>query len=480
MNIDLDNKEFQDAFTLIRDTNQPFFLTGKAGTGKSTFLKYIVENTTKNFVVVAPTGIAAINAGGVTIHSFFQLAPRLFLPYETDIRHFRMNSEKRLIIEKLDTLIIDECSMLRVDLLCAIEQSLRKDGGNPNLPFGGKQVVFVGDVFQLPPVPAQKEEQKIFNEFYDSPFFFSAEVFNQTGLPRVELQKVYRQQDKEFISILDRMRVGETTNADLDILNSRVLSEEILDQQDFAITLTATNKLAEDVNNLKMSCLNTKEFQYNAKIEDEFDRSLFPTHEYLRLKTGAQVIFILNDKEKLWVNGTIGKIADLSSTNIKVVLDDGTMCNVTREKWENTEYIYNRATRKIEQKVLGTFTQYPLKLAWAVTIHKAQGLTFDKMIVDLGSGAFASGQAYVAISRVKSLEGLMLKREIKMKDILVDPEVSDFFRYSDANAAYLRDLIQKARQAKGTKYLKKQSTDQMQTDFVSAQEILESIPLNKS
>lgn len=427
MTLDTNNIEFQTALELIQETNQSFFLTGKAGTGKSTFLKHIVETVSKDFVVVAPTGIAAVNVGGVTIHSFFQFPLRPLLPEDEDIKIFWKDSEKRKIISAMDTLIIDEISMVRADLIDGIDYSLRKNGGNPNLPFGGKQVVFVGDIFQLEPVTIKNSgEQKIISEIYGSAYFYNAKVFERVSLFTVELQKVYRQTDSVFISLLDKVRVKEISQTDLNKINTRVFSQSELNKNDFAITLTTKNDLADTVNFKKLSELKTDPFTYNAEVSGEFEESKYPTEPELTLKVGAQVIFIKNDTDKRWVNGTIGQVSGLTDTEIKVKLKDGEIYSVEKRIWENIKYQYNKEKKKIEQEIVGTFKQYPLKLAWAITIHKSQGLTFNKVVVDFGSGTFASGQAYVALSRATSFEGLFLKQKLNSTDIYIDDEIKEF------------------------------------------------------
>lgn len=427
MELDLDNIEFQTALDLIQETNQSFFLTGKAGTGKSTFLKHIVETTSKNFVVVAPTGIAAVNVGGVTIHSFFQFPLRPLLPEDEDIKVFWKDSEKRKILAAMDTLIIDEVSMVRADLIDGIDYSLRRNGGNPNLPFGGKQVVFVGDIFQLEPVTIRNSgEQKIISEIYGSAYFYNAKVFQRVNLFTVELQKVYRQTDPTFIALLDKVRVKETLQTDIDKINSRVFSETELKKKEFAITLTTKNDLADRVNSIKLSELKTDPFKYSAEVSGEFEESKYPTEPEMILKEGAQVIFIKNDTDKRWVNGTIGQVNELTDTTIKVKLKDGSVHSVEKRVWENIKYQYNKEKKKIEQEIVGTFKQYPLKLAWAITIHKSQGLTFDRVVIDFGDGTFASGQAYVALSRATTFEGLFLKQKMHTTDIYIDEEIKDF------------------------------------------------------
>jgi len=427
MELDLNNTEFQTSFVLIQETNQTFFLTGKAGTGKTTFLKHIVETASKNYVVVAPTGIAAVNVRGVTIHSFFQFPLRPLLPNDEDIKVFWKNSEKRKIITAMDTLIIDEISMVRADLIDGIDYSLRRNGGNPNLPFGGKQIVFVGDIFQLEPVTIRNSgEQKIINEIYGSPYFYNAKVFDKVNLFTVELQKVYRQSDPVFINLLDKVRVKEISQADINKINSRVYSEAELKRKEFAITLTTKNDLADRVNSNKLVELKTNPFKYIAEVSGEFEESKYPTEPELILKKGAQVIFIRNDTEKRWVNGTIGQVFELMDTVIKVKLKDGSIYSVEKRVWENIKYQYNKEKKKIKQEIVGTFKQYPLKLAWAITIHKSQGLTFDKVVIDFGDGTFASGQAYVALSRATTFEGLFLKQKMQTTDIFIDEEIKDF------------------------------------------------------
>ncbi|MEI6435532.1 MAG: AAA family ATPase [Bacteroidota bacterium] len=427
LGLDLDNSEFQEAYNLVANTSQTFFLTGKAGTGKSTFLRYFVETIPKNFVVVAPTGIAALNAGGVTIHSFFQLPPRPFLPNDDGVMVFKKGSEKRRIIQALDTLFIDEVSMVRIDLLHAIDRSLRINGGNPNLPFGGKQVVFVGDVFQLPPVPPKDNgEQQILSKTYGSLFFFHTDLFRTTGLPVIELKRVYRQTDLAFINTLDRIRTDDFSQSDLDLINECVMPVKKPSQQDFAITLTTTNEMANGVNYSQLESLKTEEFKFTAIIEGDFSPEYFPTHQELFIKVGAQVMFVKNDMNKRWVNGTIGQTTNILEPKIEVKLQDGNVFQVKRERWERIKYTYNLDKKSIDAKVIGTFQQFPVKLAWAATIHKSQGQTFDNIIVDMGSGAFCGGQSYVALSRVRSLSGLFLKRPIDMADIFVDDEVREF------------------------------------------------------
>ena len=427
MNLDVNNPVFQTALDLVQETNQTFFLTGRAGTGKSTFMKHIVETVEKNFLVVAPTGIAAVNVGGVTIHSFFQFPLRPLLPNDEEIKIFWKNSEKRKIISAMDTLIIDEISMVRADLIDGIDFSLRKNGGNPNMPFGGKQVIFVGDIFQLEPVTIKGSgEQTIINEIYGNPYFYNAKVFESIELVTIELQKVYRQTDSEFVSLLDKVRIKDISQADLDYINTRVFSQSQLNENDFAITLTTTNEISNNVNYQKLDELDADSFLYVADVSGEFEESKYPTDPELVLKVGAQVIFIKNDTARRWVNGTIGQVCELTENDIKVRLKDGTSHFVEKRVWENLKYQYNKEKKKIEQEIIGTFEQYPLKLAWAITIHKSQGLTFDRVVIDFGSGTFASGQAYVALSRATSFKGLFLKQKLYSTDIYIDESIKEF------------------------------------------------------
>jgi len=426
MEMDLKNNEFLKALELIEKTNQSFFLTGKAGTGKSTFLKYIVKNIAKNFIVVAPTGISAVNVGGVTIHSLFNFPIRPLLPNDNEIITFPINSDKGQLIMEADTLIIDEVSMVRADLIDGIDASLRKNGGNPNLPFGGKQVIFVGDMFQLEPIVVGNDDKVIIEEHYGTAYFFNAWVFKEFELHTIELKTVYRQSNQSFIDLLDKVRNKTITNAEISEINKRVCKDTTTLDNEFVINLTTRNDAAKIVNDNQLNKLNSKQYTYAAEIHQVFEEAKFPTEEYLCLKEGAQVIFIKNDREGRWYNGTIAKIHQLLEDEVYVKLESGNIHIIEQEEWENTSYSYNREKRKIEQEILGVFKQYPLKLAWAITIHKSQGLTFDKLMVDFGTGTFASGQAYVALSRVKSLEGLYLKHKLTLNDIKIAPEIIQF------------------------------------------------------
>jgi formylglycine-generating enzyme required for sulfatase activity len=422
-----DNPEFKNAYDLVRYTNESFFLTGKAGTGKSTFLKYILKHVQKSFVVVAPTGIAAVNVGGTTINSFFQLPLRPLIPEDDGIKIFSSSSEKRKVFEAMDTLVIDEVSMVRADILDAIDYSLKRNGGRSDLPFGGKQVVLVGDVFQLEPVTTKKSsEDDIYRQFYSSPYFFSAKVFKAADLLTIELQKVYRQSDPVFIDLLDKIRENTLTAQDVERINSRLSSAKRIEEQDKIITLTTTNLLAESLNVRKLNELLGPPEIYTALIEGEFEESKYPTDFELKLKVGAQVVFIKNDAERRWVNGTLATVVEANNQGVMVEIEDGSIYKVHPRTWENIVYSFNKKNRKIVETVVGTFTQYPLKLAWAITIHKSQGLTFEKMVLDFGSGTFASGQAYVALSRARTFDGIFLKTKVNRGDIILSAEVKNF------------------------------------------------------
>jgi len=411
------NDEFVGTFNLIENTTENIFITGKAGTGKSTLLKYLKKNTVKNVAVLAPTGVAAVNIGGQTIHSFFGFPPRLI---QKGNIHRRRNSE---VIQKLDAVIIDEVSMVRTDIMDGIDYALRINRGQMKLPFGGVQMVFFGDLFQLSPV-VEKEAKSILEERYGSPYFFSAKVFNKLRLHYVELSKNYRQSDSQFINLLNKIRNRTQKNADLDLLNERVRTTIPRDSK-HCVILTTTNSRANAVNEEKLANLPGKEYRYEAAIIKEFNESAYPGEYCLRLKKGSQIILIRNDPDKRWVNGTIAQIVALSGETIKVSIN-GSIHEVAKSSWEKIEYEYNRDEDKIEERTIGTFEQYPIKLAWAITIHKSQGQTFDNIVIDLGAGAFTHGQVYVGLSRCTSLQGIILKRPVMARDIIFDERVHEF------------------------------------------------------
>lgn len=446
--LDTNNKEFQDALQLITHTRQSVFLTGKAGTGKSTFLKYICNHTKKKYVVLAPTGIAAINAGGVTLHSFFKLPFRPMLPDDPDLslshgrifEFFKYPKEKRKIIAEVDLIIIDEISMVRADIIDCVDRILRVYSGNMRLPFGGKQLLFVGDVFQLEPV-VPSDQKEILSLFYASPFFFSARVFKDINLVPIELQKVYRQTDPVFINVLDRVRNNAARKQELDTLNGRYFPSFEPQNEDMYITLATRRDQVDFINEKKLAELPGEEYVSVGKIEGDFPESSLPTQLNLSIKEQAQVIFIDNDYERRWVNGTIGMVSGIDENgNVYVLLESGVEHLVEPTSWRNYKYKYNEKERRIEEEIVGTFEQLPIRLAWAITVHKSQGLTFSRVVVDLTGGVFAGGQTYVALSRCTSLEGLVLKSKISSRDIFIRKEIVEFSQIFNNQALIEKSL----------------------------------------
>lgn len=433
---DESNSHFKLAFDALEYTDECLFITGKAGTGKSTLLRHFVANTKKTCVVLAPTGIAAINVGGVTIHSFFRLPFRPIVEGDEEIHRFPRNSEKFKIINKTDVFIIDEVSMLRADIIDAIDQTLRLNSNYPDKPFGGKQMIFFGDLFQLEPVVQNNEvERYLFTEYYNSHYFFDARVFREIHMHCIELRKIYRQSDPDFIHILDVIRLNRADEVELAQLNKRVDRKFIPTADDTYVTLSTRNSVAAGINEFELVKIKEPEFIYRGEIDGEFNTKQLPTESTLVFKVGAQVIFIKNNLDGKWVNGTIGKIHALSEDKIEVMLPNGNIEEVSRETWENKRYYWDAVNRRVKSEVVGTFKQYPIKLAWAITIHKSQGLTFDKVILELSGGTFAHGQLYVALSRCRTLEGMILREPIKQKDIIIDERVVRFAR----NYASLED-----------------------------------------
>ena len=435
----MDNQELQNALQIIQYTNRSLFLTGKAGTGKSTFLRYIAENTKKKHVVLAPTGIAAINAGGATLHSFFKLPFHPLLPNDTqyNARNIRgtmkYNQEKRKLLQELELIIIDEISMVRADIIDFIDKILRIYCRNMREPFGGKQILLVGDIFQLEPV-VKDEERQLLQPFYPNSFFFSAHVFREIQLVSIELKKVYRQTDEHFIHLLDKIRKSETTVSDLYTLNQRVGRE--IDTSGMSITLSTRRDTVDYINQQKLEELPDETVMFEGVVTGEFPENSLPTPKELELKCGAQILFIRNDKEHQWVNGTLGIIIGFDINEgretIYVHTDDEEDVIVEREVWSNVKYSFNEQEKNIEEHEIGTYTQFPLRLAWAITVHKSQGLTFKHVKIDFTGGAFAGGQTYVALSRCTSLEGISLKEPLRRSDIFVRPEVVQFsHQYND-------------------------------------------------
>lgn len=445
------NDQFQRALDLMENTDLSVFVTGRAGTGKSTLLSYFRDHTKKNMVVLAPTGVAAVNVKGQTIHSFFGFKPDVTLQKIRKVE--KRNGKKNTIYAKLDAIVIDEISMVRADLLDCVDKFLRLNGPHPARPFGGIQMILIGDLYQLPPVLSYADKLA-FSEQYASPYFFAAQVFSPTqtllsdanafSMEMVELEKIYRQHDDVFISLLNAVRNNTITPEELTLLGTRYDPAYEPSHDAFEIHLTTTNAMASEVNATYLAKLKSKSRTFHGNVSGKFERNQLPTDEMLEIKIGAQVMLLNNDRAGRWINGTIGKVVDivrdkgLEADAVMVELPNGDVEPVTPYTWDMYAYRFDANRGQIESDTIGSFTQYPFRLAWAVTIHKAQGKTFDRVILDIGRGTFAPGQLYVALSRCTTLEGLVLKRPVAKKHIFMDWAVVKFmtrFQYAKSEAA---------------------------------------------
>ncbi len=425
MDIQLSN-EFTNAINLIETSGKNIFITGNAGTGKSTLLNYFTKVTQRNYAVLAPTGVAALNVSGQTIHSFFGFKPDITI-----------NSVKKVrdasIFENLELLVIDEISMVRADLFDCIEKALRINRKS-NLPFGGVQIVVIGDLNQLPPV-VTRDEEHIFSgdpgSLYDSPYFFSSEAFKSMRFEVVVLTKIYRQSDENFLALLNAVRNNILSEQDIYALNARVDPEYIPDPQDFTIHLTTTNRRASELNEFQLSKVRGEVFNFKGSIVGSFDTRQLPVEENIALKIGAQIMMLNNDRERRWVNGSLGKITNINKEEdfediIEVLLDNGEVVEVNSHTWDIFRYEFDKSANKLIASVVGSYTQYPMKLAWAVTIHKSQGKTFDRVVIDTDRGIFAHGQLYVALSRCRTLDGIILRKQITKHDLITDNRIAKF------------------------------------------------------
>lgn len=420
--VELD-EEGKKVVDLFEKTSNNYFLTGNAGTGKSTLVNYFRTHTKKKVAVLAPTGLAAINVRGQTIHSFFHFPPRM-LTQET-VHRIKYNSR---LFKQLDTIVIDEASMIRADMLDAIDWFLRKHGKDKNLPFGGIQLILVGDLFQLPPVLTYSE-MSVFSQLYTSPYFFSAQAYQQSDFQTLKLTKIFRQHDEHFISVLNQIRYGDVSMEALEPINKRVQKKASFFTTQIPVTLATTNKVVQEINTSRLATINKDEHTFTATIENEFPQqeAYFPVEMDLKLKEGARVMFVKNGGT--WVNGSLGVVHKLEKNQILVKMDvSNEVISVPLEEWEHVRYEYNETTETVEASVLGRLKQYPLRLAWAITVHKSQGMTFDTVKIDYSKSPFTHGQTYVALSRCRTLDGLTLTKDIYPNDVIVDQRVIEFMR----------------------------------------------------
>ncbi|MDD5669786.1 MAG: AAA family ATPase [Candidatus Omnitrophica bacterium] len=421
------NEQFKNALDMMERSRKNVFITGKAGTGKSTLLTYFRSLTAKKIVFLAPTGVAAVNIHGETIHSFFGFKPDITIE-----KIKKRGKKKTRIFKALDAIVIDEISMVRADLMDCVDIFLRLNGKHGDLPFGGIQMIFIGDLYQLPPV-VNGREKEAFAKHYRSPYFFDARVFENFRMEFIELEKIYRQKDEEFINLLNAVRNNSLTEEQLRLLNQRAeMASPRRKQEGYAVYLTTTNKMALGINDEHLCNLKSKIFSYQAEISGEIDERSYPSDGELRISKGAQVMLLNNDAKGRWVNGSIGTVTGIEDNEkkdadiIEVLLSDGSTVEVIPHTWDVFHFSFNEETSSIDADIAGSFTQYPLKLAWAITIHKSQGKTFDRVVIDTGTGAFAHGQIYVALSRCTSFEGIILKKPIRKHEIMMDWRIVNF------------------------------------------------------
>lgn len=437
--LDESNVMWNKAVDIIANSSRNIYLTGKAGTGKTTFLKFIREISDKSSIVLAPTGVAALNAGGQTIHSFFRIPFSIFTPDDIRLRFkaekddsdrttiyeiFKYRRNQKNMIKGLELIIIDEVSMVRCDLLDVVDRILRAVRKRETEPFGGVQMLFIGDAFQLSPI-VKNEQWEILKHYYETPFFFSSYGYRESAPDYIELDKIYRQTDKDFIDLLNKVRNNDLDANDMEMLNSRFLPSIVKNENHNYVLLATHNHLVDETNYRKLGEIEYQPVEYEAEIVGEFPEKIYPTDLILNLKVGAQVMFIRNDANRRFYNGKIGVISELAADKVSVLTEEGEIIEVKRTGWDNITYTWNKEEKKIDEEIIGTFIQFPLRLAWAITVHKSQGLSFDRIIADLRA-SFSPGQVYVALSRCTSLEGLVLKSKISRNVIKTDPAVISF------------------------------------------------------